>query len=114
MSAVWCDGATQAERRPLGPCAATRSQTTLTRPIPVQPLVMVNTAASLTAKDMSSARFSMSRPSPCHSRTITVAFPDIVAVRDTVAKAGGVTGTGKWSARGLPDVHAAHAGTRGA
>jgi hypothetical protein len=35
-------------------------------------MVIVNTAAALTAKDMSSSRFSMSRSSPCHSPTITV------------------------------------------
>jgi hypothetical protein len=62
-------GAVRVERPPLGPCAATRGQSsTLTRQIPVQAVVRVNTAAALTAKDMSSARFSTSGPFPPPSR----------------------------------------------
>jgi hypothetical protein len=62
-------GAVRVERPPLGPCAATRGQSsTLTRQIPVQAVVRVNTAAALTAKDMSSTRFSTSGPFPPPSR----------------------------------------------
>jgi hypothetical protein len=101
---------------PLGPCAATLGQrSTLTRQIPVQAVVMVNTAVALTAKDMSNSSGRSrslcrlvacpppSRWSAWASRLFVVLSPN----------PGGLTGTGKWPARGVA-ASAAHAGTRGA
>lgn len=68
-------------------------------------MVMVNSAASLTAKDMSSAQAWHGSRCPGRLRalpTITVIGLDIVAVRETVAKLDGPTGTGKCPAQGCP------------
>jgi hypothetical protein len=65
MTVVWCHGATQAERPPLGPFVATRgSERRADRDEQVE---------------LAAARFTMFRLSPRHSPTITVVGLDIVA-----------------------------------
>ncbi len=82
----------------------------------VLPVEVADTAASLTSMHRLGAQPWPGSRCPGRLRafpTIAVVGLDIAAVRDTVAKAGGLTGTGKWPTSRMPAVPPAHAATRG-